>query len=262
MREIVGIIAISMILILLLLPSAVSDVEDINVERHEIDISTIDTGFSVKESLTIKGDHDGYYSNLTFWIPHDAKDIIISINDHLLESPIHTGENIYNVSDLKIEVKATNIVKITYKLGEDIKYFNKILVYPTTSLSVVFNGKQIYSGKNFVSNNEFTISLESIETPLSWYIVVFVILLVVLLVVSTAYSLKKQKSSVVKKTTGVSEELLTTKKALLMEVLKDIEKQHRAEKISDDTYHKLKEEYKHEAVETMKQLEDIKSKVK
>ena len=47
-----------------------------------------------------------------------------------------------------------------------------------------------------------------------------------------------------------------------MEVLKDIEKQHRAKKISDDTYNKLKDQYKQDAVEAMKQLEDIKSKVK
>ena len=47
-----------------------------------------------------------------------------------------------------------------------------------------------------------------------------------------------------------------------MEVLKDIEKQHRAKKISDDTYHKLKDQYKQDAVETMKQLEDMSSKVK
>ena len=47
-----------------------------------------------------------------------------------------------------------------------------------------------------------------------------------------------------------------------MSLLKDIEKQHRAKQISDDTYHKLKERYKQETVETMKQLEDINSKVK
>ena len=45
-------------------------------------------------------------------------------------------------------------------------------------------------------------------------------------------------------------------------VLKDIEKKHRAKQISDDTYHKLRDQYKQEAVETMKQLEDKKSKIK
>ena len=43
-----------------------------------------------------------------------------------------------------------------------------------------------------------------------------------------------------------------------MSLLKDIEKQHRANQISDDTYHKLKDRYKQEAVEAMKKLEDMK----
>ena len=72
---------------------------------------------------------------------------------------------------------------------------------------------------------------------------------------------KKQKSPKIREAAVASEELLTTKKALLMSLLKDIEKQHRSKEISDDTYHKLKERYKQEAVEAMKQLEDMKSKV-
>ena len=52
--------------------------------------------------------------------------------------------------------------------------------------------------------------------------------------------------------------MLNTKKALLLSLLKDIEKQHRSEDISDDTYNKLKEEYKSQAVDVMKKLEDIK----
>jgi len=43
-----------------------------------------------------------------------------------------------------------------------------------------------------------------------------------------------------------------------MSILKDIEKQHRAKQISDDTYNKLKDIYKQQAVETMKKLEDTK----
>jgi ribosome recycling factor len=47
-----------------------------------------------------------------------------------------------------------------------------------------------------------------------------------------------------------------------MSLLKDLEKQYRAKEISDDTYHKLKEQYKQETVETMKKLDDMtKSKI-
>ena len=84
--------------------------------------------------------------------------------------------------------------------------------------------------------------------------------MIILIIVSFIRPSKKTKTTKKKEATAESEELLTTKKALLMEVLKDIEKQHRAEKISDDTYHKLRDQYKQEAVETMRTLE--KSKVK
>ena len=47
-----------------------------------------------------------------------------------------------------------------------------------------------------------------------------------------------------------------------MNILKEIEKQHRSKHISDDTYHKLKEQYKNEAVEAMKKLDDMKTRKK
>jgi len=90
----------------------------------------------------------------------------------------------------------------------------------------------------------------------------FVILLIILLGITGLYSIKKPKAGKIKDTSAGSEELLSTKKMLLMDLLKDIEKQHRAKKISDDTYHKLKDQYKQEAVETMQKLEKTKSKVK
>jgi len=72
----------------------------------------------------------------------------------------------------------------------------------------------------------------------------------------------KQKSTKKKDMSSGSEEFLSTKKTLLMELLKDLEKQYRAKKISDDTYHKIKEQYKQEAVDTMKKLENFNSEVK
>jgi hypothetical protein len=72
------------------------------------------------------------------------------------------------------------------------------------------------------------------------------------------YVFRRQKPRAVEK--GIeSEELLNTKKALLMSLLKDLEKQHRSKQISDDTYNKIKEQYKQQAVEAMKKIEDMKS---
>jgi len=63
-----------------------------------------------------------------------------------------------------------------------------------------------------------------------------------------------------KKRVGIVDtpEALTTKKDLLLDLLKELEKRYRAKTISDETYTKLKEEYKAQAVDTMRRLEDVK----
>jgi hypothetical protein len=153
-------------------------------------------------------------------------------------------------------------VQITYNLNKNVD-FNKQLLRPTNSISVTYDQKEIFTGSQLADRAIINLQLYvPTEPTLDWYITVFIILLVILIVVLGMYALRKQRTVKIKETAGGSEELLTTKKTLLMELLKDIEKQHRAKQISDDTYHKLKEKYKQEAVEAMKQLEDMKSKVK
>ena len=82
--------------------------------------------------------------------------------------------------------------------------------------------------------------------------------LIVLLILFFVIFSKKQRSINKKEKIGGSEELFTTKKLLLMEALKDIEKKYRSKQISDNTYHKLKDEFKQDAIEAMKSLEDLK----
>jgi hypothetical protein len=41
-------------------------------------------------------------------------------------------------------------------------------------------------------------------------------------------------------------------------LLKDLEKQYRAKSVSDETYTKIKDEYKQQAVDVMKKLDDLK----
>ena len=141
--------------------------------------------------------------------------------------------------------------------------FTKKVVRTTDSISVIFDNEEIYTATNLAPNTSFNLQLyEPIEPTLNLYTTISIILLVILLIVLATYAFRKQKSAKIKEIAGESEELLNTKKTLLMSLLKDIEKQHRAKQISDDTYHKLKERYKQEAVEAMKKLEDIESKVK
>jgi len=252
------------IISLALLPSSTVYAQSVYTETHTIEISTEGDSLSVSESLTIKGSSGNTYETITFWIYSGAENINILINNNEPDE-ITPSDNEYicNISKLVIPMNVTMEVAITYTLGKDVKEFTKTVIHTTNSLSVTFDGNTIYTAENLAEGSSFTLELyKPTEVPLSWYIIIFIALLIILLVVTTLYAFKRQKSTTIKSITGKSEELLSTKKALLMSLLKDIEKQHRSKQISDDTYHKLKEEYKQQAVDAMKKLEDISSEVK
>jgi hypothetical protein len=179
---------------------------------------------------------------------------------------INQNNNVYyyNISSANVTKDTQITVTLTYKLPEKTEDFQKRLLFNNTAqLSVKWNDEEIYSAKDLRTNSYFDLTLyEVAESPLTWYIIGFIVLLIILLGVTTVYSFKKQKSTKKKDMASGSEEFLSTKKTLLMELLKDLEKQHRAKKISDDTYNKIKEQYKQEAVDTMKKLENFKSEVK
>ena len=96
--------------------------------------------------------------------------------------------------------------------------------------------------------------------PIIYIAAIVVLLLLVIIIGAASFRTKKPVKS--KRIVVGSEEMLNTKKILLMQLLKELEKKHRAKQISDDTYHKLKEQYKSETVDAMKKLEDMGSKVK
>jgi len=227
---------------------------------HTIAISTGDDDLSVGESIKIQESiSNETYETITFWIPSEAKDISISVNYNAVTYIPSDNEYLCNITDLAIAKNTSMQVTLLYTLPKNSEEFQKTVMHDTTSLIVTFNDNLLYGGQNLVAEGSFALRLyKPTEAPLSWYIIVFIVLLVVLLIVSMLYSFRKQKSSTTKEMGSESEELLTTRKALLMSLLKDIEKQHRAKQISDDTYHKLKEHYKQQAVVTMKKLEDIK----
>jgi hypothetical protein len=250
--------------IIVVVPIATVYGEDIDTKTHKIVIKTGDDVISVKEDLTIGDKSNQTYDAIKFWIPEGADSINILFNNNEAQSIDPVGnEYTCNISNLDIKMNESLTVTISYTLSKDVEEFEKTLPRNTTSITVEFDKNKIYTGENLTTGASFTLQLyKPTETPLSWYIIVFIVLLVILLIVSTLYSFKKQRSLKIKDITGESEELLNTKKMLLMSLLKDIEKQHRSKKISDDTYHKLRGQYKQQAVETMKKLEDVKSKIK
>ena len=227
-------------------------------EKIDIDIKTEDDGFNIIEKYLIDVTDDDIIS---FWIQSGHSDVVITI-DGLVITP-SVDNNIYLVNITEFEITSDNSIQVIYNLEGYTYGFEKILQYDTDLITISFNENEIYSGKNLSVGNYINIALQKQvivknveEIPFWMYIIV--ILLVVFLMIVLFNSVRKQKSTTKKEIIGGSEELLTTKKSLLMEILKEIEKKHRSKQISDDTYNKLKDEYKRDAVETMKYLEDFK----
>ena len=258
-------ICITILIVSIVVISAFSaSAEELNAENHNIVITTGSDSISVEERLTIKGnDSSEIYSNLEFWLQNGAQGITVLVNNNPLTATFDGYVYNCNISTLNITTDTTIQVTVSYTLEKNTEEFTKTLTYDTTSISVKFNNENIFSGENMESGNSFTVKLYTpTEAPLSWYIVAVVLLLIILVLVLTFYSFRKQKTSKIKDIAGESKELLETKKNLLMSLLKEVEKKHRSNDISDDTYHKIKDYYKQEAVMTMKKLEDIQSEVK
>ena len=233
-------------------------------EDYKIDINTGSNSISVEESFNIIGETSEYYDEIVLWIPDNAEEIAVLFNNNeasLKESA--SNEHTYNISGLTIQKNSSMDVSLSYTLSKDEEEFEKSLIRDTASLSITFNGEdnRIFYGESLIAGNKLEIKLYTpAETPLSWTVILLIFLLIIFLIVLSLYSFKRQKTTKLKSIGNESEELLSTNKTLLMSLLKDIEKQHRAKKISDETYNKLKDQYKQQAVDTMKKLEDYKSK--
>jgi len=234
-------------------------------ESHEINISCQDNYLNVQESMVIIGDSDNIYESISFWITDKASEVSIIIGENTINQ-IEKEDNVYNcnISDLNIKMDEQTEIIIDYKLALTSPDFEKKVLRETESISLKYKGETRYTAENLKENSKFNvkIKIQEQEQTLSIYAIITILLLVVLLVVFTMYYFKKQKTINKTKISGASEEYLTTKKTLLMSILKDVEKQHRSNKISDDTYSKIKEQYKNEAVDAMKKLEDMKKEVK
>ena len=238
---------------------ATASEENVNTITHKILITAKENFLSVIEELTIQGDSNESLDGITVWIQNGADNIEILINSNPPDSISHDS-NLYicNISSLGVVKEDSNLIYISYELGKN-AIFSKNIIRPTNSISVKFEDDDIFTGTDLAVGAVINIELyEPTEPPLDWFIAILIILLLILVIVLILYLFKNRRIVKTKESTSDSEELLNTKKTLLMSLLKDIEKQHRANQISDDTYHKLKDRYKQEAVEAMKKLEDMK----
>lgn len=256
---------IAIITVLAMLLATTANQVEIVSANHSIEIKTENRKIMVNEIITLGGKTNETFKTASFWIQNGATDINVKSEETELTKAGQTN-NIHTYTILSPDVTKDSAITVTlsYKLPVQTESFQKrLLLNNTGKISVKLDGKEIFSATDLKNNSFFDLTLfEIAEAPLTWYIIGFIILMIILLGVTAIYSFKKPKSVKKRDTSIGSEELLNTKKALLMSLLKDIEKQHRYKKISDDTYHKLKEQYKQEAVDSMKKLEDMKLKVK
>ena len=267
MKKIASLVFISLLTLSIVFPVVHSYDVGITTERQAIVISISDSGLDVEENIKVT---NAAYVNITsvkFWIQQDAFDVeILAVGSGDLLSSIVIGSNTRecNLSQYNLSLTHgdTLDIRLTYTLPTDTKYFVKTILYDTTSLSVTYGSDELYRGEHLVyygtESNSVQILLHiPTEAPVNIVYIIVIFLLVVLLVASTLLLMRKQRKKA-KKSIVESEETLSTKKTLLLSFLKDVEKKHRAKDISDETYNKLKEEYKQQAVNVMKKLEDIK----
>jgi len=226
----------------------------------DISITSSGTGLLVTEEIQYTHDQEEPLQHFSFWADTEATEVQIILVGSNTPIPRINNGNIYTANlttgNLSLTQGEQASYQITYHLPA-LETFNKVLQRETTSLTVTYKTKELYQGEDLLQDSRHHIRLYlPTEAPLNSVFIGLVVILVVLLMFMVLLFIRKQRQRT-RKILNESQELLTTKKALLLSILKDIEKQHRSKDISDDTYSKLKEEYKQDAVEVMKQLDDI-----
>jgi len=267
MKKTVVIILISILTLLILYPSVSANDAGVVVDQEIVTITVTNTGLQVEETVKVTNKGTENVTSLRFWIQQDIQDAV-KINE--LQSgkdlvPLITG-NIrtcnLSATNLSMIPDASLTLQVTYHLPGSAQNFIQTLLYDTTFFSVTYAEKDIFQGEHLLygsdANNAIQIRLYNpTEAPLNITMIIIVFLVVVIVLAVLLLLLKKQRSKT-KKAVSESEETLNTKKTLLLSLLKDLEKQYRAKSISDETYTKIKDEYKQHAVDVMKMLDDLK----
>ncbi len=237
------------------------------VDQHIVTISLASTGLQVEETIKVTNEGTQNATSLRFWIQQSnlgtVKIIELQSGKELVD--LITGNiRTCNLSAVNLSIlpDSSMTLEVTYTLPANEQDFVKTLLYDSTFFSVTYADQDLFKGEHLLYgsdvNNAIRIRLyQPTEAPLNITMIIIVFVVVILVLAALLLLLKKQRSKT-KKTVVESEETLTTKKTLLLSLLKDLEKQYRAQSISDETYNKIKDEYKQQAVDAMKKLDDLK----
>jgi preprotein translocase subunit SecG len=271
MKKTAVLLIITFITLIALQPGVQANDSGVIVDREIVTISLTNKGLQVDETIDVTNEGSENVTSLRFWIQQNTQETpkIIEVPSGKELVPIITG-NIrtcnLSAANLSIAPNATSTIQLTYYLPTTEQTFVKTLLYDTAIFSVtytegdtewdLFQGEHLLYGAD--ANNAIQIRLyKPTEAPLNITTLIIVFIIVIIVLALLLLMLKKQRSKT-KKAVAETEETLTTKKSLLLSLLKDLEKQYRAQSISDETYTKIKDEYKQQAVDAMKKLDDLK----
>jgi hypothetical protein len=157
-------------------------------------------------------------------------------------------------------VQETVTIDLTYYLPINTVFFEKTFLEQSSDVKIFFEESKIFESNVQAEDSEIQVKIIKTVQPDSFnlYTIMLIVLLVIIIIVTSYYAFIKRKNGKERKRQLESSEVLETEKALLLSLLKDIEKMHRNQKISDDSYHKLKSYYKNQTVEIMSALEEEK----
>ena len=238
----------------------------ITTDHDNVAITVADNKLHVIETITATNNGAENVTLLQFWIQSDAnQDLTITATSTGTQLSYFPNGNIRecNLTEKHIAIppKSSLDITITYTLPSSATRFIKDFLYNTSYASVSYNTQPLFSGKNIIqATHPYEIMVQLYnpsEAPLGLTTLIIIFLVVVIIITLLLLLLRRQRR---KKRVGTvdTQETLATKKDLLLELLKELEKRYRSKTISDETYTKLKEEYKGQAVDSMRRLEDIK----
>lgn len=234
----------------------------IESSNHTIEIKEVNNSYQVKEHIIIESSILTNSSQYQFLLSSTAEEdeLTIIIDNIKLSNPQHTD----SVYQLDINKRSTDqdsvIIDLTYYLPLSTVYFDKTFLESTSNVKISFEDSDIFESNIQTEDAEIQIKLVRPIQPDSFnlYTIMLIVLLVIIIIVTSYYAFIKRKNGKDRKRSLESFEMLETEKTLLLTLLKEIEKMHRSQKISDDSYHKLKTYYKNQTVEIMSALEDEK----
>jgi len=223
---------------------------------HDITINSIDDTFVIDEKIIIQQDNETIY----FKVQSSANDVSVIINNSDIElTRIDGNEYRFNYSEGLNNDETSMTLSYSSPKKDLMMTFEKEFTYDTNAFTITYDGQLISSAEDIKEESRISIQLpedQDARTSLNLYTTILIVLLLVLVIVSAMYGFKKRKNGANRNRNVESTELLSTEKSLLMNLLKEIERKHRDQKISNETYQKLKSHYKQQTVEIMSNLED------